>query len=221
MCVNSYAICELGKYDEEIPQSYILADFGADVSNVSLVGNSAVFETISYLSGGNDLIQKISNKLGLSYDESLELIRKYGLDERPLTYKPTIATSFVNGIETRHDPESLNEIIKEFFNDEFFVKFDAAYETLMKGYPDNIRNLPIVFTGGFTRMIGFDGLAKEKFVNNASIHYLEPSCIGARNTSFCAVIGAIYASSKYKGSLSDTRLKASTIQRVKDEKGGA
>ena len=221
MCVSSYAISELGKYSDEIPQSYILADFGADVSNLSLVGNSSVFETISFLAGANDLIEKVSNKLGLSYEDSLELIKKYGLDERPLTYKPTIATSFVNGIETHHDPDSLNALIKDFFEEEFWTQFDAANGTLMKGYPDNVRNLPIVFSGGLTKMIGFEGLAKEKFASNAAIHYLEPHCIGARNTSFCAVVGAILASSKYKGSLSDTRLKTSTIQRVKDEKGGA
>ena len=220
MCVSSYAIAELGKYSDEIPQSYILADFGADVSNLSLVGNSSVFETISFLSGANDLVEKISNKLGLGYEDSLELIKKYGLDERPLTYKPTIATSFVNGIETHHDPESLNTLIKEFFKEEFWVQFNAADTTLMKGYPDSVKNLPIVFAGGLTRMIGFEGLAKEKFSSNAAIHYLEPHCMGARNTSFSAVIGAILASSKYKGSLSDTRLKTSTIQRV-NEKGGA
>ena len=119
-----------------------------------------------------------------------------------------------------HDPESLNSIIKEFFNEEYFGKFDTAYETLMKGYPDNIKTLPIVFTGGLSKMIGFEHLAKEKFVQNASIHYMEPSCIGARDTSFSAIVGAIYASNKYKGSLSDTRVKNNQLQRV-NEKGGA
>ena len=90
----------------------------------------------------------------------------------------------------------------------------------MKGYPDSIRNLPIVFSGGLSKMIGFEHLAKDKFQLNASIHYLEPSCLGARDTSFSAIIGAIFASSKYKGSLSDTRVKSTQLQRV-NEKGGA
>ena len=67
-------------------------------------------------------------------------------------------------------------------------------------------------------MFGFDGLIKEKFVSNASIHYLEPECIGARDTSYCAIIGAIFASSKYKGSLSDTRLKSNQLERNKNDK---
>ena len=216
MCVSSYAICELAKYTSDIPDSYILVDIGADVTNLSLIGNSSPFETINVMSGASDLITSISNKFGLSYFDALELLKKYGLDERELTYKPVIATSMTNGLETKHDPESLNSLIRQFFNEEFFYKFDNAFETLMKGYPDNVKNLPIVFTGGLTKMFGFEGLVKNKFETNASLHYLEPECIGARDTSFSAIIGAIFASSKYKGTLSDTRVKATQLQRVKD-----
>ena len=129
-----------------------------------------------------------------------------------------IATTFVDGLETQHDPESLNAIIKQFFKDEFLPKFDVAFETLMKGYPENVRNLPIAFAGGPTKMFGFDGLVKEKFVSNASIHYIEPECIGARDSSFSAIIGAIFASSKYKGTLSDIRVKSNTLERSKNDK---
>ena len=216
MCVNSYAICELAKYSENIPQSFILVDIGADITNITLTGNSSPFETVSFMCGASELINRVGEKFGLSYSDSLELISKYGFDERPLTYKPVIATTFVNGIETQHDPESLNEIIKNFFYEEYFGKFDVAFDTLMKGYPDNVRNLPMVFAGGLTKMFGFDGIVKDKFKTNSSIHSLEPSCIGARDTSFSAIIGAIFASSKYKGSLSDTRLKSNQLERNKE-----
>ena len=218
MCVNSYAICELAKYCEDIPQSFILVDIGADLTNVTLIGNSAPFETQSFMCGAADLIDKVGEKFGLAYSDALDLISKYGLDERPLTYKPVIATTFVNGLETQHDPESLNLIIKEFFIEDYFKKFDVSFDTLMKGYPDNVRNLPIVFAGGPTKMFGFDGLIKEKFKANASIHYLEPNCIGARDSSFSAIIGAIFASSKYKGTLSDTRFKSNQLERSKNDK---
>ena len=218
MAVSSYAICELAKHSENMPQSFILADIGADITNVTLVGNGAPFETVSFLCGAADLINKAGEKFGLSYSDALDLISKYGLDERPLTYKPVIATTFVSGIETQHDPESLNSIIKSFFLEEYFGKFDVAFDTLMKGYPDNVRNLPIVFAGGLTKMFGFDGLVKDKFKTNSSIHFLEPTCIGARDTTFSAIIGAIFASSKYKGTLSDTRLKSTQLERNKNDK---
>ena len=98
-------------------------------------------------------------------------------------------------------------------NEEFFGKFDVAFDTLMKGYPEHVKNLPMVFAGGLTKMFGFDGLVKDKFKSNSSIHYLEPTCIGARDTSYSAIVGAIFASSKYKGSLSDTRQKTNTLER--------
>ena len=218
MCVNSYAICELAKYTPDLPRSFILVDIGADITNITLIGNSAPFETQAFLSGASELIEKVGEKFGLAYSDALDLIAKYGLDERPLTYKPVIATTFVDGLETQHDPESLNAIIKQFFKDEFFPKFDVAFETLMKGYPENVRNLPIAFAGGPTKMFGFDGLVKEKFVSNASIHYIEPECIGARDSSFSAIIGAIFASSKYKGTLSDIRVKSNTLERSKNDK---
>ena len=218
MCVNSYAICELSKYSQDIPKSFILVDIGADLTNVTLIGYSAPFETQSFMCGASDLINKVGEKFNLVYADALELIAKYGLDERPLTYKPVIATTFADGLETQHDPESLNAIIKKFFLEEYFPKFDVAFETLMKGYPENVRNLPMVFAGGPTKMFGFDGLIKEKFVSNASIHYLEPDCIGARDTSYSAIIGAIFASSKYKGTLSDTRFKSNQLERNKNDK---
>ena len=98
MAVSSYAICELAKYTPDVPQSFILADIGADITNVTLIGNSAPFETVSFMSGAADLINKVGEKFGLSYSDALDLIAKYGLDERPLAYKPVIGTTFVNGI---------------------------------------------------------------------------------------------------------------------------
>lgn len=215
LCVSSYAIAELAKNDKEIPQSYILVDIGAGVTNLSLIGNCTPFETVSFTTGASDLIKKISLQMNLSYDDAFELLKRYGLDERLLTYKPAIATSIKDGVERQHDPESLNNLIKDFFN-EYFKQFGVAFDTLMKGYPDNVRNLPLVFAGGMTKMFGFETLVKEQFSSNASLHYLEPLCLGARDTRFCAVIGAIFASSKYKGTLSDMRPKTTQLQRVRD-----
>ena len=75
MCVSSYAAAELAKNYDDFPESYILVDIGADVSNVSLVGNKSVFETISFMSGSTDLINNIGSKFGLSFEEALDLLK--------------------------------------------------------------------------------------------------------------------------------------------------
>lgn len=215
MCVTPYALAELGKADKTIPASYILLDIGAEVTNVSLIGNGSVYQTVSFQCGSTALINQVSEKFQLSFDDALELLKRYGLDERKINFRPSIATAMINGISIEHDPQSLNFIIREFFKEEFFPKFDIAFETLMRGYPDNVKNLPVVFTGGLSEMFGFEVIAKEKFATNASIHKLAPKCIGARSSRWSAIVGAIYASSKYKGALSDTRVRNTELSRDK------
>ena len=72
ICVSSYAISELARYDLEIPESYILVDIGADITNVSLIGNNAPFETVSFICGSEDLITKVANTFAISHDDALE-----------------------------------------------------------------------------------------------------------------------------------------------------
>lgn len=217
LCVSSYAIAELGKHIEDIPSSYVLVDMGAEMSNISLIGNNTPFETLSFSSGGNDLINRIVENFRIGPDEALELLRKYGFDERPLSYKPIIAKGNVDGVIREFDPSALNLIIKTFFLEDYFAQFDIAFENLMKGYPDAVKNLPIVFTGGFSKLIGFDSLAKEKFSKSQSIHHLEPNTFGARDARFTACVGAMYSASKYKGSLSDSRVKTNELNRDKEQ----
>lgn len=216
LCVSSYAIAELGKQIDDIPNSYILVDMGAEMSSISLVGNNTPFETLSFICGGNDLVNRIVDNFGIGFDEALGLLKKYGLDERPLSYKPIIAKGNADGITREYDPSALNLIIKTFFKEDYFAQFDIAFENLMKGYQEQVRNLPIVFTGGFSKLIGFETLAKEKFSKNQSIHHLEPVTFGARDARFSSCIGAMYSASKYKGSLSDSRVKTNEFSRDKE-----
>ena len=218
LCVGSYALAELGKHVENLPVSYVLVDMGAEMSSISLIGNNTPYETIAFSSGGDDLVNRIVENFRISPEEALGLLKKYGFDERPLSYKPVIAKSNIDGVIEEFDPQSLNAIIKTFFAEDYFAQFDVAFENLMKGYPEPVRTLPIVFTGGFSKMIGFDNLAKAKFSKNQSIHKLEPESFGARDARFSACVGAMYSASKYKGSLSDSRVKTNEFSRDKEQK---
>ena len=208
LCVSSYALTELGKYVEDIPNNYILVDMGAQLSSLTLVGNNTPFDSVCFMSGGNDLINRIVDGFKVDPGEALELLKKYGFDQRPLSYNPTIAASFIDGISRDFDPTSLNALIETFFKEDYFPQFDVVFQNMMKGYPDQVKELPVVFSGGFSKLFGFESLAKEKFNKNQSIHYLEPNTIGARDARFSACIGAMYVASKYKGALSDTRIKS-------------
>ena len=217
LCVSSYALAELGKHIEQIPNSYILVDMGSELTNISLIGNNTPFETITFQSGGSDLITRIVENFRISPEDALEVLKKYGYDERPLSFKPTIAKGNADGVMKEYCPEDLNLIIKTFFMEDYFAQFDVAFSNLMKGYPEAVRNLPIVFTGGFSNLVGFENLAKFKFSKNQSIHHLEPETFGARDAKFSAIIGAMYSASKYKGSLSDSRVKPNEFSRDKEQ----
>ena len=79
LCVSSYALAELGKYTDDIPSSYILVDMGSEISNITLVGNDSPFETISFTSGGSDLVKRVIENFQISFDDALEFIKAHAV----------------------------------------------------------------------------------------------------------------------------------------------
>ncbi len=212
--VAPYGIIELAKNTNDIPKDYFLVDMGGEVSTISLVGNQSLFASSCFTLGGEDLIKFVAQEMHISYDEAHELIELYGINERELAFKPTIAKAMVNDVEVKYTPDDLNRYILDFFTEYYFKQFDVTMKQITESIKgSNISTLPIVFTGGFSSLHGFDRLAKEKFINNQSIHYLVPDAIGARHPSFSALVGALLASSKYKGSLSDQKARVATVER--------
>ena len=188
---------------------------GAQVSNISLVGNHSLYASMSFTLGGEDLVEFVAQEMQISNDEAREIVELYGINERQLTYKPIIAKAIINGVQVKYGPDDLNRIIIDFFSESYFKQLDVVIEQIIADYSkDNLASLPIVFTGGFSSLHGFDKLAKEKFNSNQSLHYLEPDALGVRSPSFSALVGALLASSKYKGTLSDQRARVATVDRV-------
>ena len=213
--ITPYSLIELVKQSKEFPKDYFLVDMGAQTSSISLVGNHSLYSSISFTLGGDDLIKYVKDELQISYDDAKEIIELYGINERALSYRPTIVSTIVDGLETEYSPDDLNNVIVDFFDNFYFKQFDVALTTIVNEYPrESLRNLPIIFTGGLSKLHGFDRLAKEKFVSNQSLHYLQPEAVGARDASYSALVGALIASSKYKGSLSDQKARVAQVERV-------
>ena len=213
--VAPYGIIELAKQSNEFPKDYFLVDMGAEVSTISLVGNQSLFGSTSFTLGGDDLVNFVAQEMQIGNDEARELVELYGINERTLSFKPIIASSIINGVQVNYGPDDLNRIIADFFTTYYFKQFDVVMNQIINDYArDNISSLPIVFTGGFSSLHGFDKIAKEKFTGNQSIHYLQPEAIGARSPSLSALVGALLASSKYKGSLTDQRARVAQVERV-------
>ncbi len=213
--VAPYGIIELAKQMNEFPKDYFLVDMGAETTTISLVGNQSLFASTSFTLGGDDLVTFTAQEMQISNDEAREIIELYGINDRELSFKPTIARATINDVPVKYSLDDLNRIIVDFFKDFYFKQFDVVLKQITDAYSkENLSVLPIVFTGGFSSLHGFDKLAKEKFANNQSIHYLTPNAIGVRSPSFSALVGALIASSKYKGTLSDQRARVAQVDRV-------
>ena len=213
--VAPYGIIELAKQMNEFPKDYFLVDMGAETTTISLVGNQSLFASTSFTLGGDDLVSFVAQEMQITNDEACEIVELYGINDRDLSFRPTIAKAIINDVQVKYSLDDLNRIIVDFFRDFYFKQFDVVLKQITDAYSkENISLLPIVFTGGFSSLHGFDKLAKEKFANNQSIHYLSPNAIGVRGPSFSALVGALIASSKYKGTLSDQRARVAQVDRV-------
>lgn len=212
-CLNSYALTELGKYTQGIPSNYILVDMGSEVTGITLVGNHSPYGTITFHAGGQYIVDQINEKFGVSPERSLELLTKYGYNDRKLTFTPSIQTININGEDKQLTQSDLNELIKDYFDNEYFPQFDNALNSLFTDYDEQVRHLPIVFTGGFSMMIGFAELAKAKFTENISMHFLAPNTIGARTAQLAVSVGGLLVASSCKGAFSEQKNKHKFISR--------
>lgn len=209
-CLSSYATCELAKYTEGIPENYILVDMGAEVGEISLIGNHSPFGTVAFEGGGASIVNTLAEKYGVLPEQGLDLLTNYGYSNRKLSFEPVICKTDLAEI-TQKD---LNKIIKDYFEEEYFPKFMAAFNSLMEDYREDVKRLPLVFTGGFSKMIGFDELAKEKFANHESIHFLEPNIVGAHSAQYSVSVGGLMIACAHKGALSEQKNKSKGLLRV-------
>lgn len=212
-CLNSYAATELGRYTKGIPSNYILVDMGSEVSGITLVGNHSPYGTITFNAGGKYIVDKLFDKYGFSKERGLELLTKYGYNTRKLSFSPAIdSVNLGNGVEDLTQ-EDINKLIKDYFDNEYFPALDNAFDALFADYDESIRHLPIVFTGGFSMMIGFEELAREKFQDHVSLHFLAPKTIGARSAQLAVSVGGLLVACSKKGAYSEQKFNHNFISR--------
>lgn len=204
-CLNSYAAAELGKFTQGIPASYILVDMGSDVCGITLVGNNSPIGTTTFPGGGKFIINKLIEAYHIEQDEGLDLLTNFGYSTRELSFEPAIFRKEIDHQEVEITQGELNEIIKNYFANEFFPAFDVAFDSFLSRFSDPIKKLPIVFTGGFSMMIGFKELADKKFVNNKPLNFLAPTCLGARTAQMTVSVGGLMIACSKKGAYSEQK----------------
>lgn len=213
--VSPYALTTLARSDNSFPQHYMLIDMGAMTTTVSLVGYKSIISSNTLMLGGNDLALQIADEFEIDPMQATELVELYGISSRELAFDPVI----VNGVNRLGEAKNftskdLNSVIKEFIDNYYFKQLDVVLSTLLSGCSEKVSKLPIVITGGFSNLKGIKELLVTKFSDHEGLYFLTPTCVGARDPKFSCSVGALIASTKYRGALSDQRARVSQIERI-------
>ncbi len=213
ICVSPYALSVYAR-KHGVSKDYILVDMGAQVTNITLVGNHAPIISTHILVGGNDLSFSIAEKFNCSVEDANKLKELHGKFERELAFKPSLLRSTnPEGIEVDLYPEDLNHAIDLFFRDNYFKQIDNALMTMLKDYPPEVLKLPLVICGGFSKLHGLEALVKEKYAEQEVI-FLDSDVLGIRHPKYLPLVGGLMCATHYKGALSDQRNKVNNIERV-------
>ena len=213
ICVSPFALSTFAR-KQGVSKDYLLVDMGAQITNITLVGNHAPIITTHILVGGNDLSFAIAEKFNCTEEEANKLKETYGRIEHQLAFKPVLHTSVnPDGGKTEYYPEDLEHTIDAFFRDNYFKQIDNALMTMLKDYPPEVLKLPLVIAGGFSKLKGMEKLVKEKYAEQEII-FLDSNVIGIRHPKYLPLVGGLMCATHYKGALSDQRNKVNHIERV-------
>jgi len=200
----------------ELPTSYIYVDMGAEVTTVNLIGNKTLFASLYFEKGGSDLTKLIMQSFNLPFDESEKIKRRFGIDRRSLSFHPVIAKSVdLSGGETSFTTEDLSKIIESFVDD-YLSSLKNSIATLMAGYDKKYWRIPLIVSGGFSRLNGIAEILAASFPDNV-ITIALPKSIGARHQTYVNALGAVLANDKYHGFLDEERPVVTTLTRESKE----
>lgn len=215
--VNSYALSHFVSRLADAPEDSIIMDMGEGTTTFTLVSKYYPYASTTVLMGGEDLIRRVKKSFNISKEDAKKLIELYGIDNDETSFKPSIIKS-VNelGEEISFKTTDLNNVIAQFMSD-YFKQIDVALLALLKSFPDETKHFPIIVTGGLSALNNVDVYLKNKFIESKDIIHLSPKYLGVRHPRFSNCVGALFLSTKYRGSLTDQRAKVAQVTR-EDEK---
>ncbi len=210
--VSTYCIAELFKTYNDLPKSYILVDMGARLTTVSLIGEGSPYSSASFYNGGDDLTEDIATAFDCATEAAEKLKCEYGFREKVRAYEPPLPLG-----DDRVHPEQfyqnhLNDVISAHF-ESYGAVLANAVSSLLGRYGNRFDALPIVFTGGASRLHGLPKFMEKTFPHREAYFPL-PRSIGARDASYSALLGLLLTSGKYVGSLEDNYHGMGAVSRV-------
>lgn len=193
------------------PDTCILVDMGGESTILTFLGKGNPYASLYVPYGGASLTEAIAEGFSIEDNEALRLQKRYGYEPRERSYSAVLCES--NGYQYRQ--KDLNAIIESYF-DEYMSQIENAERSMMSPYRGKLSSLPIVLTGGFSKLKGMKGFFEKTF-SGREIHLHCPGAIGARDPGMLASLGMVLAASNYTGSLEDNRHGVASMSRVKEK----
>ena len=210
--VAPFAACELlGGYDD-LPNDYFLVDIGSNMTTVSLIGEKQLYDSRFFEWGGDRITERIIESFNINESDAEKYKVTYGIDKRTMNFKaPICITDDGEGNEIKHYADELNNIIKGEL-DLFAMQLNSAIDALLATYDESARALPIILTGGGSRLNGLIEYISP-LVKNESVIAVAPRSLGARNPTFTNCLGMILVDSKYPNVYDENHPKVGQLTR--------
>ncbi len=195
--VAVYCATQLISSTPKTPESYILLDMGSDLTTMSLIGNKETYDSRFIKSSGREISNRIAQKFNIPFQIANDLKEKFGYDDTPHKFEMPIFVGVNNdNINIKIKQSHLNQVIEEYF-EEFLRALKLSFDQLGFSEGQNYGSLPILITGGSSRLRGFLTLFAKTFGNRDAKLFL-PNVIGARDAGACNALGMILVESKQK-----------------------
>lgn len=181
LVVAPYASCLYMDGEEEIPSSYYLLNFGGEITTLSQISqNTIIYQNACFKFGSERLTQCLADRFQLSYKEAKMLKEKYGIDKSPSfrvnVYKDLVMDDIGSCLQ-----EALEPLI------------NALKKQISSWSSADHRFLPIVITGGGSKLYGLKSLLEKKL--ELQVIDYTPYSFGARDKTYQNCLGLI----KYAG----------------------
>ena len=162
---------------ECVPNNYFLLNIGEEISYFSLIhSNFEVIGSISSQFGGKTITRELQNRLEIDFDDAENYKKVFGISNDP---------NFEFLLQDKVSVSTIGEIIKD-----CILKL---VDTIKKASPswmtEDVRNLPVVITGGTSKLIGIKEYVKEVLGFDAIVPSLKT--LGARNSGYVSLVGAL------------------------------
>lgn len=214
--VSPYLANQLLLSDKDMPDSCIYIDMGAGMTSISLIGKGALYGTVCFPKGGDELDSYLAASLKVDEDTARSLKENFGYDLRFTSFAPPIFVGAdTEGNRIKIFSNQLNEAIKTYYEDYCGYLGGAITSLLSKqGNPDSLSNLPLVLCGGSSCINGLKDLLSPIQGSREIIHFV-PKCIGGRDPGMVNLLGMLVAEGRYRGTLEDDYHGVATLSRGK------